>query len=174
VILSLALGTALRETEIANLDIMDISRGHGAVRSRITLRRFKGSQRAKPAPASAPPQRVFIPKVVRAKLVKYLGWKKRRGESIAPSDPLFLSRFGRRISARQMRHMFRVWQQRARIEEPVDFHGLRHTSLSNLYGRTKDLLLVQQQARHAHATTTLIYTHVSDEQVRLAVEELPG
>lgn len=171
---SLALGTALRESELAALDIVDVYSGDEKVRREIVLRRFKGSERAGEPEARQAQQRVFIPRAVRLKLEKYVSWKDRRGESVKPGAPLFVSRFGLRISARQMRTAFARWQNRAGIERPINFHGLRHTSLSTLYRRTKDLLLVQQQARHAHATTTEIYAHVSDDDIRQAVEELPA
>ena len=43
VILSIALGTALREHEIAALDVGDIVNEHGRIRRRVPLRVFKRS-----------------------------------------------------------------------------------------------------------------------------------
>lgn len=185
VILSLALGTALREHEIVALDIRDVvrgslkpaemARGLEPIRSKIQLTTFKRSPHEElNARAAAARQRVFLPRMVRVRLAKFLDWKKRAREDLRPHAPLFVSRFRRRLSARQLRNMFRAWQQRAGFEEYYTFHALRHTALTNLYLATKDLLLVQQQARHAHATTTEIYAHVSDEDVRRAVEEMPS
>jgi integrase len=71
-----------------------------------------------------------------------------------------------------MRHSFRVWQRRADFEHLYTFHHLRHSSLTALYKRSKDLLLVREQARHANVTTTEIYAHASDQDVRAAVEDL--
>jgi site-specific recombinase XerC len=184
VILSLALGSALREHEIVALDIRDVARGSmkpaelrrgiDPIRSKIQLRTFKRSPHQEDAGAEEKRQRVFLPRMVRARLGKFLAWKKREREDLRPHAPLFISRLGGRLSARQLRNMFRAWQLRAGFEELFTFHALRHTALTNLYAATKDLLLVQQQARHAHAVTTEIYAHVSDEDVRRAVEDMPS
>ena len=56
-----------------------------------------------------------------------------------------------------------VWRKR------VHFHLLRHTYLTKLYARTKDIRLVQEVAGHADISTTMIYTHVSGEDVRAAM-----
>ncbi|NOU26371.1 MAG: site-specific integrase, partial [Polyangiaceae bacterium] len=82
VILSVALGTALRQHEIAALDVGDIVADDGRVRRRIALRVFKRSS-AHPAP-----QQVFLPDATWYKLTKFLGWKRAQGESLAPDAPL--------------------------------------------------------------------------------------
>lgn len=181
---SLALGTGLRESEIAALNIGDVYKNAaGDVKTKIDLRVFKGHRSRKRKPPKEVQQRAFLPKIVRAKLRKYLTWKRREGEPVAPDAPLFLARVGggaggiakgKRISDRSIRYAWIEWQKRAKFEVLHPFHRLRHTCLSNLYAATKDLRLVQEQARHAHVTTTEIYAAVSDETVRRAVDELPG
>jgi integrase/recombinase XerC len=181
VILSLALGTALREGEIAALNVGDVFRAlkkHELgrlelVRSKIQLSTFKSSRHPM-SPAARLAQRVSVPRMVRLKLAKYHAWKKRAREDLRAPAPLFVSRFGTRLSTRQLRYLFRAWQTRAGFEELYNFHSLRHTSLTNLYSTTKDLLLVQKHARHASAISTEIYAHVSDEAVRRAVEDMPS
>jgi site-specific recombinase XerC len=172
---SVALGTALREHEIAALNVGDIARGPSEIRSRIDLRVFskKGEQRDDKR-RNRVRQRVFIPKACRLKLRKFIAWKKRKGEDVRPGAPLFMSERGTRLSERAMRYNFRVWQTRAGFDHLYTFHELRHTSLTNLYKATKDLLLVREQARHANVTTTEIYAHASDQDVRAAVDDLPS
>jgi site-specific recombinase XerD len=169
VILSVALGTGLREKEIAQLNVGDVAAGPKEIRTRIQLREYKGRLKTKDALAS---QYVFTSKMVRRKLEKFLAWKKRNKELVGPGAPLFLSNRGDRIATRTMRHMFRTWQKRAGIDPPYKFHALRHACMTNLYAATKDLRLVQKQARHNSVTTTQIYAHVSDEAVQRAVESL--
>lgn len=169
VIISLALGTGLRESELAALNVGDVSTGPKDIRTRIELVAF--ARKGGPD-ATRPRQRVFVPKLARRKLEKYLSWKKRKKEGVGPTAPLFLSNRGDRIATRTMRHLWRTWQKRARLEHLYSFHELRHTSLTNLYRATKDVLLVQKQARHASVTTTQIYAHVSDDDMRGAVEGL--
>ena len=180
VILSMALTTALRESELAALNVGDVARGPNEIKSRIQLTTYARKGKMK-GPLSDVRQRVFVPKMTRAKLRKFLAWKKRNGEAVGKDAPLFWAprggpdvAAGSRVSTRTIRHMWRTWQKRAGIDRLYTFHELRHTALTNLYAATKDVLLVQQQARHASVTTTQIYSHVSEEEIRRAVDDLPG
>jgi len=203
VILSLALGSGLRESEIEALNVGDIAekpeppkggkggagakrgsrRARGlAIRSRVELRVFAHKGTSKRKDAKPVVQVIFLPRLVRIKLAKFLGWKKRAGESIAFDAPLFCAapftrsgKPGERIARRTMRHQFRTWQTRAGFDQtPFTFHELRHTALTTLYRRTKDVVLVQRAARHKSITTTMIYTHASDDDLRRALEEQPS
>ena len=167
VIFSLALGTGLREHEILALDVGDIFDDGGKARRRIQLRVFKRSS------DETEHQEVVLPDGTRAKLDKLYRWKKRAGESLAPDAPLFVSRRKRRLSARQLREVFKVWQERAGFERRFSFHALRHTACSNLYRRTRDIRLTQRFARHKSMLTTSIYTHPSDEDLVRSVCDLP-
>lgn len=167
VIISVALGTGLREHELLALDLGDVFDDEGHARRRVTLRVFK---RSADEPAV---QEVVLPDLVRAKLEKLRAWKKREGESLAPDAPLFVSRLGKRLSSRQLRENFAVWQERAGFERHLSFHTLRHTACSTLYRRTKDIRITQRFARHKSILTTSIYAHPSDEDLVRAVRELP-
>ncbi|ACY13444.1 tyrosine-type recombinase/integrase [Haliangium ochraceum] len=175
VIFSIALGTGLREHEILSLDVGDVFDGAGSgvgasgakARRRLQLRVFK---RSSDSPAE---QEVILPDVVRAKLDKLYRWKKRNGESLAADAPIFVSRKGNRLSARQLRERFHHWQERAGFERRLGFHALRHTACSNIYRRTKDIRLTQRFARHKSIVTTSIYAHPTDEDLFRAVLDLP-
>ena len=168
VIFSLALGTALRESELLGLDVGDVSPDGKKVRRRIALRIFKRSAK------DPGPQEVFLPDAAYYKLKKYLGWKRANGQSLAQDAPLFISRLGRQLSTRQLRHCFGVWQERAGLDQHHSFHALRHSALSNLYRTTRDILIVQRQARHKSVVTTTIYAQPTDEDVLRAVRNLPS
>jgi site-specific recombinase XerC len=166
VIYSLALGAGLREHEILALDVGDVFDDAGRAKRRLVLRVFKRSAK-EPAP-----QEVLLPDAVRAKLDKLLATRKRAGETITPATPVFVSRLGRRLSARQLRHAFAVWQQRAGFERRVSFHATRHTACSGVYRASKDLRLTQKFARHKSVVTTSIYTHPTDDELLRAVQGL--
>lgn len=167
VIFSLALGTGLREHEIIALNVGDILDEQGAVKRRLALRVFK---RSSTEPAR---QEVLLPDTVRAKLEKLLAARRRSGETLTPDTPVFVSRLGRRLSARQLRHSFGVWQERAGFERRFNFHALRHTACTNLYRQSKDIRLTQRFARHKSILTTVIYTHPSDDELLRSVQHLP-
>lgn len=180
-IVSLALGSALRESEIAALNVGDVAKGR-EIRTRVELRFFAHKGTAKRKDPRPIVQVIFPPKLVRRKLLKFLTWKKREGQSITPDAPLFCAAAftrsgepGVRIASRTMRHMFRVWQKRAGFDGTLfTFHELRHTALTTLFRRTKNVMLVQRAARHKSVTTTMIYTHTSDDELRAALEEQPS
>ena len=44
-------------------------------------------------------------------------------------------------------------------------HALRHSSVTNVYRKTRDLFLAQRFARHASPLTTTVYTHPSDDEM---------
>ena len=167
VIFSIALGTGLREHEILALNVGDVFDRDGKARRRLTLRVFKRSS------DEADLQEVVLPDGVRAKLDKLHRWKKGNGENLGADAPVFVSRKGNRLSARQLRHAFKVWQERAGFERSFNFHALRHTACSNLYRRTRDIRLTQRFARHKSILTTSIYAHPSDEDLVRSVRDLP-
>jgi site-specific recombinase XerC len=165
VIYSLALGCGLRESEIVALDVADVVTPAGGVRRVIQLRRFKGSGRPG---ADRTAQRVHLPESTYYKLEKYIrpAWRRR------PDWPLFMSRKGNRLSERAVRAAFATWQRRAGFDHLYNFHALRHTAVSVVRRRTKDIRIAQLFARHAHLRTTLIYDHPSDEERAAAVRGL--
>lgn len=166
-IYSIALGVALREMEIAALNVGDVIHEDGRVRRRIELRVFKCST---DEPVD---QYVIVPDALFYKLTKLIAWKQQRGESLAPDAPLFVSRLGERIATRTIRHMFGVWQKRAGFDRPFNFHALRHTALTNVVRRTRDIRFAQRVARHKDINTTLIYTQPSDEDILRAMRDQP-
>ena len=58
---------------------------------------------------------------------------------------------------------------RAGIEKIILFHSLRHTALTRLYEKTKDIRLVQEVAGHSDISTTMIYTHISRANIQDAM-----
>ena len=166
-IMSLALGTGLREHEILALDVGDLFDERGRARRHVRLRVFKRASDTPPA------QEIVLSETVRAKLDKLLKQKRTDGHAVLPESPVFVSREGNRLSCRQLRHAFAVWQQRAGFERRFNFHSLRHTACSNLYRRTRDIRLTQRFARHRSLLSTSIYTHPTDEELVRSVQELP-
>ena len=87
------------------------------------------------------------------------------------SGPVFTTLKGDPVQSQYHRRMIGDRAKKAGITKRVHFHLLRHTYLSRLYGRTKDLRLVQEVAGHADISTTQIYTHISGEDVKQAMLE---
>ena len=169
VILSLAIGCGLRESEIVGLDVGDLLTDAGGVRQVIQLRVFKGSKR-KGADARA--QRVHVPPSTYYKLEKFA-----RVEELGTfyrHAPVFWSRKGRRLSTRAVRALFARWQRLAGIDPPYNFHALRHTAVSLVRRRSKDIRIAQLFARHVSISTTTAYDHPDDDELVEAVRGQPG
>lgn len=170
ILFSLALGTGLRESEIVALNVGDVTNARtGRATRRVVLSVYKRSASGTDTGVS---QEVMLPDALVRKINHFLTWKAARGESVETSAPLFISRKHNRLSTRMVRELFAKWQTRIGFEKRHTFHALRHTACSNLYRKTLDIRLVQRFARHAHITTTQIYTQPSDEDLLLAVRDL--
>ncbi len=167
-ILSFALGSALRESEIVGLDVEDVAKsgagGRLLPRRTLQLRVFKRGG-GNPDPKN---QRVPVADGTYYKLEKFLA-------AGAGPGPLFRSRKGgARLSTKAVRTLFAKWQRVAGFDHLYSFHHLRHTAITGLYKRTKDVRVAQRFARHANINTTTIYEHASDDDVSSAAKGLPS
>ena len=77
---------------------------------------------------------------------------------------LFLNKQGGRLSARAVQLLLRRCALKAGLDERVFPHLLRHTFATHMLDGGADLRVVQELLGHARATSTQIYTHVSDEE----------
>jgi site-specific recombinase XerC len=157
VLFSLALGTGLRLSELVGLNVGDVTPDGQRVRGRVRLRpeTTKGRRKGE----------VFLPDRVVEKLGAFLRWKAMMGEPMEAACPLFLSTWGRRLSPRRAQMAFHEAQQRAGFDRVYGFHCLRHSAVTNVYRASRDVFLAQRFARHASPLTTVIYTHVSDDEM---------
>jgi integrase/recombinase XerC len=161
-----ALGTGLREHEIAALTVGDIVNSADHIRTQITLKTFKRS-------SSTPAHQVVpVNQRLKIKLAKFISWKHRRGQSLDSDAPVFVSKKKNQISTRAMRTMFQKWQRKAGIETPYNFHTTRHTAITNVYRKTRDLKIAQVFARHKSPATTERYAHPTIQDVIEAVHDL--
>jgi integrase/recombinase XerC len=162
VIISLALGCGLRESEIVGLNVGDVATDKDVHKPRriIKLRVFKRS-------GKDVAQFVHVPPATYYKLEKYLAGV---DDSLRPY-PLFWSRKHKRLSQRRVREMWRNWQILAGFDRLYRFHDLRHTAITNVR-KVSSIKHAQIFARHANLATTARYDHVSDEELAEAVKDL--
>jgi len=85
---------------------------------------------------------------------------------------IFKTTKGKPVKDAYIRKMMRQKAVKAGIEKIITFHSLRHTALTRLYEKTKDIRLVQEVAGHADISTTMIYTHISGADIREAMINL--
>lgn len=84
----------------------------------------------------------------------------------AAEQPLFLNRDGGRLSARAVQLMVRRTGAGMGLEISVHPHLLRHSFATHLIDGGADLRVVQELLGHASASTTQIYTHVTEARQR--------
>nr|WP_322756769.1 tyrosine-type recombinase/integrase [Frankia sp. Cas3] len=68
-----------------------------------------------------------------------------------------------RIAVRHLDDLFGLARRAAGLSEELDLHSLRHSYVTHLLEFGYPPLFVQQQVGHSYASTTAIYTAVSDE-----------
>ena len=88
---------------------------------------------------------------------------------------LFLSERKERISNRTVQHIiYKELQQAGLDSKKYSVHKLRHTAATLMYQYGNvDIRALQELLGHESISTTEIYTHVSNDQVRNAVESNP-
>jgi len=79
---------------------------------------------------------------------------------------------GQRESNRYVQQMVKRYAKDAGIAKRVSPHVLRHSLATDLYRESSNIRLVQKALGHADLSTTMIYTHVYDEDVRVAMQSL--
>lgn len=162
----LMLVTGLRISEALSLNVEDATRAKVDVRVKGWTRDGEKSIRLKT---------VYFPKALQAHLARFLRFKRRKGESLAPAAPLFVSRESARLSCRQVQRDFKKWIKESGIEGVFTPHALRHTAATKLLKRTGNAKLVQRYLGHSDVATTLrFYVDVFPEDLKRAAEFLGG
>jgi integrase/recombinase XerD len=82
------------------------------------------------------------------------------------TDALFLSRTGRPLDRTSVWRLVRKHAQAAGIEARVSPHTLRHCFATHMLAGGADLRVLQELLGHADLTTTQIYTHVDELQLK--------
>lgn len=107
---------------------------------------------------------------------KYLEVRPRDGVKFNSRDALFLSEQKKRISRRTVQYIVKNELKNAGIEKANTYsvHKLRHTAATLMYKYGNvDIRALQELLGHESISTTEIYTHVDNEQIRNAVENNP-
>ena len=154
-VLEVLYGGGVRVSELCGLDIDDIDWARGTVR--VT---GKGNKQ-RVVPLGLPAQ-----DALRAWLAT------RTSLTTTESGPaIFLGERGARLDPRVARRI--VHAAMAAVPEAPDVgpHGLRHAMATHLLEGGADLRSVQEMLGHASLATTQIYTHVSDERLRVAYRQ---
>ena len=141
---SLAYGAGLRVSEVANLKIQDLDFQNMT----LAVRQAKGNK----------DRITVLPESMALELKSLIGERMKN-----PSDYVFLSQRGGRLSIRTFQKVFQNMVRKVGIYKDVSFHSLRHSFASHLIENGVNLRFVQTVLGHQNIRTTQIYTHVSTE-----------
>jgi len=92
-------------------------------------------------------------------------------EPAGPEAPVFVNRFGRRLTTRSVARMLEKYLKLTGLDARTTPHSLRHSFATHLLDRGADIRSVQELLGHKSLATTQIYTHVSTAALRAAYEK---
>lgn len=99
----------------------------------------------------------------------------RPADGVIDRNALFISSQKRRISPKTVQHMVYEYLNKIGLGDAgYSVHKLRHTAATLMYQYGEvDVLLLKEILGHESLSTTEIYTHVLDEQLKKAVDSNP-
>lgn len=156
-ILELFYASGMRVSELVGLNLLDIDLGSDEVRvfgkgkkERIVLTGSKAKQAMKRYLQEGRPQLI--------------------GQMV-DEEALFINRFGGRLTVRSVQRMVNKYIRIMGERKKVSPHTLRHTFATHLLEGGADLRSVQELLGHASLSTTQIYTHVTEERLKLVYDQ---
>ncbi len=142
-IMELAYSSGLRLAELVSVDVLDFDLAEGLVD--ITGKGRKD-------------RRLPVGRLACEALARWL--EVRQGLAATSETALFVSRRGRRLTARAIQHRMHIWALRLGLDTRVHPHMLRHAFASHMLESSGDLRAVQELLGHADIGTTQVYTHL--------------
>jgi integrase/recombinase XerC/integrase/recombinase XerD len=130
--------TGVRVSELCNMNIEDIDFDEHTIRIR-----GKGDKI----------RTVFVDDDTLAELLKFI--------SNRIIGPVFMGQQGKNISSRAIQHIFKNY-----APSGITPHKIRHSYASELYKRSKNLKVVQENLGHTSIKTTEIYLHTDIDERR--------
>ncbi|MBM7869225.1 integrase/recombinase XerD [Clostridium pascui] len=91
-------------------------------------------------------------------------WKEKQVEKLGKCEFVFTNRDKGQLKDRDVREMVANYADKAGITKKISPHVLRHTYATDLLRATKNIRLVQKALGHSDLSTTMIYTHIVDDE----------
>ena len=156
-IIAIFLNCGLRLSELVNLN-------YGDIRSDNTMRvTGKGNKE----------RIIYLNDMCINALNEYM--KVRPIDGVKDKNALFLSSRKSRISPKTVQYIVKTFLEKAGLgDQGFSTHKLRHTAATLMYQQGNvDVLLIKEILGHENLSTTEIYTHIVDSQLKEAVSSNP-
>ncbi len=156
-IITLFLNCGIRLSELVGLNLSDL-RPDGTMRVL-----GKGNKE----------RTIYLNDACKKAVERYL--RVRPAEGVKDRNALFISRNLRRINPRTVQNVVHNFLCKAGLDgQGFSVHKLRHTAATLMYQYGEvDILVLKEMLGHENLSTTEIYTHVVDEQLKNASESNP-
>lgn len=158
-ILTLFLNCGMRLSELCGLNLSDI-------RADGTLRLLgKGNKE----------RIVYINDACANAIKAYLSVRPNDAINYADRNALFISRNKKRISNKTVQHIVKTYLEKAGLgDQGYSTHKLRHTAATLMYQHGNvDIRVLKDILGHSNLGTTQIYTHISNSQIKNAIDSNP-
>lgn len=159
-IITLFLNCGMRLSELVNINIKDITFSE----SKLNVIGKGNKERT-----------IYLNKSCVSAINDYLNVRPKEGIKYDSKDALFLSERRERISNRTVQLIVKKELMKAGLDiNKYSVHKLRHTAATLMYQYGNvDIRALQELLGHESISTTEIYTHVDNSQIRNAVENNP-
>lgn len=159
-IITLFLNCGMRLSELVNINIKDITFSE----SKLNVIGKGNKERT-----------IYLNKACVSAINEYLLVRPKEGIKYDSKDALFLSERRERISNRTVQLIVKKELLKAGLDiNKYSVHKLRHTAATLMYQYGNvDIRALQELLGHESISTTEIYTHVDNSQIRSAVENNP-
>lgn len=158
-ILTLFLNCGMRLSELCGLNLSDI---HADGTMRLL---GKGNKE----------RIVYINEACDAAIKAYLAVRPNDAVNFNDRNALFISRNKRRLSNKTVQHIVKTYLEKAGLgDRGYSTHKLRHTAATLMYQHGDvDIRVLKDILGHSNLGTTQIYTHISDTQIKNAIDSNP-
>lgn len=156
-ILTLFLNCGLRLAELVSINLTDI---HGDT---LVVIGKGGKERT-----------IYLNEACLSAIDAYLPFRNQQTPTAADRNALFLSERNHRISRRTVQYMVEKYVTKLGLDpHKYTTHKLRHTAATLMHQSGVDIRVLQEILGHKQLSTTEIYTHINNDQMRSAVSSNP-
>jgi integrase/recombinase XerD len=94
--------------------------------------------------------------------------------SCDPTEPLFISKFGKRLLVDGMEQVVKKAGKKAGLKQTFHPHCCRHTFATNMLARGADLQFIADEMGHENLNTTRIYARIPTDDLILKYQNIMG